>query len=50
MPQQMAYGMPQQQYPMQSQPAYGQAYARGGYPQQMPAYGAAPAQGTSLSL
>lgn len=48
-PQMAAYGMPpQQQYPMQGQPAYGQAYARGGYPQQMqqmPQYAAAPAQG-----
>ncbi|KLU87499.1 hypothetical protein MAPG_06499 [Magnaporthiopsis poae ATCC 64411] len=41
---QMPYGVHPQQYQMPGQHMYAQAYGRGGYPAQVPGYGAPPAQ------
>lgn len=44
---QMSFGVhPQQQFAMAGPPMYAQPYGRGGYPPQMPQYGAPPPQGT----
>lgn len=42
---QMQYGAPPQGYGISGPPVYGQPYGRGGYPPQVPQYGAQPPQG-----